>query len=104
MPIDRTRYLSEKQIILLHEFVMDLFAPPGNTRGVKDYHGLRSLVQGIKQPWYEDIHHKAAYMFQIIGHDHIFHDGNKRTATFCVDTFLEINGYTLRAPNQKLEN
>jgi death-on-curing family protein len=104
MPIDRTKYLSEKQIILLHEFIMDLFAPPGNIRGVKDYNGLRSLVKGIRQPWYEDIYHKAAYMFQIIGHDHIFHDGNKRTATFCVDTFLGLNGYTLKVPNQKLEN
>lgn len=44
MPTDHTRYLSEKEIILLHELVMDLFASPNNIRGVKDYHGLRSLV------------------------------------------------------------
>lgn len=36
----------------------------------------------------------AAYLFHI-AQNHAFHDGNKRTAIACTETFLLMNGYKL---------
>jgi death on curing protein len=42
----------------------------------------------------------ASYAFGLIK-DHPFHDGNKRTALVVAETFLDLNGYGLRAGDQE---
>lgn len=80
----------------------------GGMPGVKDLGLLQSAVAQPQATYagkylHVDIFHMAAaYLFHICS-NHAFHDGNKRTAAVACLVFLDLNGYTLQAPEDEFE-
>lgn len=99
-------YLSVEEILKLHSWVIDEF---GGSHGVRDELGLRSLAQAPQttmfgEEQYASLHEKAAvYMRNCIA-DHVFTDGNKRTAVTIAGVFLQRNGWRLTAHPRQLED
>jgi len=96
------KYLSVKDILLLHELQIEKF---GGSHGLRDLGLLESAVARPESSFdgedlYPDIFLKGAALVQSLLMNHQFVDGNKRTAMFSVMTFLELNGYEFVA-NQK---
>jgi prophage maintenance system killer protein len=56
------------------------------------------------QELYPTLAAKAAYLFLHIASGHIFSNGNKRTATLCLDAFLTINSHYLILSNAEIHN
>lgn len=54
------------------------------------------------QDAYRDIHYKAAALMHSLIRNHPFIDGNKRTAVVAVITFYKLNGYQVRAEQDKI--
>lgn len=70
---------------------------PGQSLGFIDTIQSNSL---FGQTVYPDIFHRAAGYFFHIVKNHVFFDGNKRTALAVAVTFLEINGYLFHPLNE----
>lgn len=93
-----TRYLSEAQILAIHDAVIDAH---GGLRGVRDIELLRSAIAQPYASMFGQLLHPtlfdqgAAYLYHI-ARNHPFLDGNKRTATEACDVFLGIQGYTFQ--------
>lgn len=93
------RYLSEGEILLIHNRVVD---ETGGLHGIRDMHAIQSVVEQTRQAvfgkeLYPTIFLKAAvYARSIIAH-HPFLDGNKRTGITVASVFLEENGYKINA-------
>lgn len=89
------KYLTVKDVLLLHEMAIDEF---GGSHGLRDYGLLESAVARPQstfggQDLYPDIFMKGAALVHSLLLNHQFVDGNKRTAMFSAMTFLELNGY-----------
>lgn len=70
----------------------------GETVGLKEIELLESAVNRpfqtmYGQSLYPDIFSKATALFESIAKNHVFHNGNKRTAFASFIYFLYINGY-----------
>ena len=61
---------------------------------------LRAGTTVFGQDAYPTIFDKAAALFDSVIKNHPMFDGNKRTAWFAVNTFLRLNGFTLRADTE----
>lgn len=100
------QYLSLEEILRLHFQVIKGF---GGSHGVRDEGRLKSVIdaprqEAFGQEQYITIYDKAAvYLRNIIG-DHLFSDGNKRTALVVCGIFLRRNGKNLVANPMGLEN
>jgi death on curing protein len=73
----------------------------GHEPVVRDRHLLRSAVarpfrQMFGQEAYPTLAEKAAALLHALAHDHLFVDGNKRTAQRAVTRFLQQNGAEIR--------
>ena len=93
------RWILEKIVLALHQM---LLAEHGGSAGVRDSSLLDSALTRPKQRFtYEPcstlFELAAAYSYGI-AKNHPFIDGNKRVALAVGATFLELNGYTLDAP------
>ncbi len=93
------RWILEKIVLALHQM---LLAEHGGSAGVRDSALLDSALTRPKQRFtYEPrstlFELAAAYSYGI-AKNHPFIDGNKRVALAIGATFLELNGYTLDAP------
>ena len=100
------RYLTAEEVILIHERILEKF---GGAGGFRDWKLLDSAVQrpsavfGGKE-LYPDLFAKAAALGHSLVLNHPFVDGNKRTAWEAMHTFVEENGYSLRAePDEIVE-
>ena len=99
-------FLKLEEVIKLHDRQIELF---GGSFGVRDQNLLKSAIQMPKQSFGDEFLHKfpfemaGAYLFHI-SKNHAFVDGNKRTAIFCTEVFLEINGFEITANEKDLEN
>ncbi|SFX30039.1 Fic/DOC family protein [Thermoactinomyces sp. DSM 45891] len=95
-------YLTVEEVVFAHSLVMKQFDEPENA-GV--LHPDR-LIAAVKRPQmihfgveiHPNIWQKAGSLVQSIVNDHIFQNGNKRTAFACLYYFLDKNGYPLRFP------
>jgi len=88
------RYLSLKDLLLLHEQIIDA---SGGSAGVRDYGRLESAVAAQEQEVfgravYGTLFQKAAAIARGIIADHPFIDSNKRTGIMAALLFLEANG------------
>jgi death-on-curing protein len=98
------KYLTVKDILLLHEMQIDKF---GGSHGLRD---LRLLESAVKRPQatfdgvdlYKSIFDKGATLLHSLLMNHQFVDGNKRTAMFSVMTFIELNGYKFIANKEEI--
>lgn len=99
------QYLTAEDVLVLHDRVIE---ETGGAHGVRDI-GL--LVAAVERPrmrfgdkeLYPSVFVKAAALFESIGRNHAFIDGNKRTAVLATARFLFLNGYTLYVTNRDLE-
>ena len=81
----------------------------GGQDGVRDF-GL--LESALAQPeasfageWlHHDVYEMAAAYAYHVCQNHPFIDGNKRTALACALTFLEVNGVSIRRPQDLLKD
>lgn len=98
------KYLTVKDVILLHNLAIDNF---GGSHGIRDFGLLESAVMRPQasfggQDLYETIFLKIAAMLHSLLLNHMFVDGNKRTAMFAAMTCLELNNYTFNAPQKEV--
>ncbi len=85
------RYLSAADVYVINEDVL------GERPLVRDRHLLRSAVERPARRMfgheaYPTLLEKAAALLHALAHDHLFADGNKRTATRATVLFLQANG------------
>ncbi len=98
-------FLKTKQVIELHDKLIQSF---GGSFGLRDLGLLESAIEMPKQGFGDSYFHEfpfdmaAAYLFHI-SKNHAFVDGNKRTAFFSTEVFLEMNGFLITADEKILE-
>ncbi len=100
------RYLEIDEILELHFWIIEDF---GGSHGVRDELGLKSLVAAPRtivfgEEQYVSVHEKAAVYLRNCIADHVFTDGNKRTAVTITGIFLARNGWRMTAAAVELEN
>lgn len=100
------KYLSAKDVLLLHNMAVDV---SGGSHGLRDLGLLESAVARPQSSFggkdlYPDIFLKAAALIHSLLRNHPFVDGNKRTSMFSAMTFLELNGYSFDARQKEVVN
>ena len=98
-------YLSEEQILYLHE---SLTAATGGAAGVRDQNALQAAIARPAasfggQDLYETLTAKAAALMESLISNHPFVDGNKRVAIAATELFLLANAVSLAADTDALE-
>lgn len=76
----------------------------GGTPGVRDHGLLDSALFRPQTGYYVDLIEEAAALWESLGQNHPFIDGNKRTAFAATYTFLAINGVQLTADAEDAYN
>ena len=99
------RYLTAKEILVLHALVVD---ETGGSHGVRDVSLLASIAHKPQAEFsgkelYMGIFKKTAILLEAITNYHVFVDGNKRTALVGAARFLYLNEYELTATNKDAE-
>jgi death on curing protein len=74
----------------------------GGSGGIRDLNVLESALAQLRQSFggndlYPDLPSKAATLCFSLVLNHPFIDGNKRIGHACMEVFLSLNGYELRA-------
>jgi death on curing protein len=100
------RFLSNSQVIKIHDRQIEIF---GGTTGIRD-EGL--LDSALAQPQatfggellHPTIYEQAATYLYHLAMNHPFIDGNKRTAFAVMDTFINLNGYSLNLSTEETYN
>lgn len=96
-----THYLTPEQVLFLHS---RLVTKTGGVHGVRDL-GMLLLALGRPQAVFEgkelypDLFAKTAALMDSLVRNHLFVDGNKRTAITSAALFLRINGFKLVVEN-----
>jgi death on curing protein len=90
-------YLTKEDIIFIHHAVMTTYDEPENG-GVMHPDRLEVAVERPQSVVFgEEVHktlwQKAGALVQTLVNDHVFYNGNKRTAFACLMHFLDRNGY-----------
>lgn len=101
-----TRYLTKTEVIAINAMVIQKYSPTED-KGVKDLNALESTIAQPQQEVYEvvlypTIYHKAAILFELLIKNHCFYNGNKRTATMALYTFLDMNHIHLVVSNKEM--
>lgn len=97
------RYLTNAEVVLIHERVLARF---GGAGGIRDWGLLDSAVQRPRAAFggedlYPDLFAKAAALGHSLVLNHPFVDGNKRTGWESMKRFLAENGYRLRTASDE---
>lgn len=100
------KFLTISQVLDIHQRQISRF---GGTSGVRDK-GL--LDSALAQPQatfggkllHPTIHEQAAAYLYHLAMNHLFIDGNKRTAFAVMDTFITLNGYSLNLSQEQAYN
>jgi len=98
------RFLNVEEVIAVNVAVIQKYSP-GEQIGVKNITLLESAISrprssAFGEDAYPSFFEKAAALFESLGQNHPFHNGNKRTAFACLVIFLQLNGYKF-VMNQK---
>lgn len=84
-----TDYLTIVEVLAIHE---DQIARYGGSSGVRDLGFLEAALYRPQTGYYADLVEEAAALWESLGQNHPFIDGNKRVAFAATYTFLVING------------
>ena len=92
-------WLLPEAVLAMHGM---LLSAHGGLPGLRDKGALESALARPRNLWHYQPGSSlfalaASYAFALV-HDHPFADGNKRVALTASAVFLEINGYSLEAP------
>jgi death-on-curing protein len=93
-----TDYLTVTEVLAIHA---DLIERYGGVPGVRDQGLLEAALYRPQTGYYADLIEEAAALWESLGQNHPFLDGNKRTAFAATYTFLAINGVRLTAEAQE---
>ena len=98
-------YLTPEQVLFIH---YRLIEETSGSHGIRDLALLQSAVERPKATFdnndlYPDLVTKAVALMHSMIKNHLFVDGNKRTAITSASIFLIHNNYTLKASNKELE-
>ena len=92
-------WLLPEAVLAMHGM---LLAAHGGLKGLRDAGLLESALARPRNHWHyrpeSSLFALAASLAFALIHDHPFIDGNKRIALTASAVFLEINGYSLEAP------
>jgi len=91
------RYLSLKEVILLHKYAIK---QSGGVVGIRDIGLLQSAITQPKAKFsgkdlYPTLIEKASALCFFLVKNHPFFDGNKRVGHLALETFLVMNGYEI---------
>lgn len=98
------KYLTPQNIIQIH---FELVEATGGLQGLRDVGLLESAVMrpqasfGGKDLYPTPISKAAALVYSLLL-NHVFSDGNKRTATISMIEFLILNGKTFKATDREI--
>ena len=97
-----TTYLTVDEILVLHSIIKKHFHED-TTSGKIDRNKIQSIIDKPRieiagQEIYTTIYEKAACLLEAFCREHIFADGNKRTAVLAMFTFLTANKYNIALP------
>lgn len=100
------KYFDLEELLLLHFKIIEDF---GGSHGVRDEGRLEAAIAGPKQEVFGDelyptIYEKAAVYLRGVIADHLFVDGNKRTAITLAGIFLSRQGRAMTAKPKELED
>jgi death-on-curing protein len=90
------RYLSVEDAIAFHDDQINLY---GGAEGLRDQGQLASAMFRPQSGYYDDIIEQAAALWESLGTNHPFIDGNKRTSLIVTDVFLQLNGILIICPD-----
>ena len=98
------RYLTAEQVLFIHARVI---GETGGPHGVRDIGLLQSAVARPQatfdgQELYPDVFSKAAALMTSLARNHVFLDGNKRTALTATGVFLRMNNRSFKASQDEL--
>ncbi|MBT5073794.1 MAG: type II toxin-antitoxin system death-on-curing family toxin [Kordiimonadaceae bacterium] len=89
-----TDYLTIVDALAIHQDQIERY---GGVHGIRDPGLLEAALFRPQTGYYNDIIAEAAALWESLGQNHPFIDGNKRTSFACTYTFLIINGYIINA-------
>jgi death-on-curing protein len=97
-------FLTTKQVLEIHDEQIELYR---GLPGVRDQNLLESavaqpLASFFGEPLHKSIYEMATAYFISLAKNHAFNDGNKRTASLTVFTFLYMNGLLLQVDEDEL--
>ena len=97
-----TKYITVDTILILHSIIKEHFHED-TTNGKIDRNKIQSIIDKPRQEFggqeiYTTIYEKAACLLEAFCREHIFADGNKRTAVLAMFTFLIVNKYNIALP------
>lgn len=84
-----TEYLTLAEALAIHADQVERY---GGIHGVRDHGLLESALYRPQTGYYVDLIEEAAALWESLGQNHPFLDGNKRTAFAVAFTFLAVNG------------
>ena len=88
-----SRYLTVAEVV---EINADLVRKFGGAHAIRDSALLQSAVARPQSGYYADLIEEAAALFESLSQNHLFVDGNKRTAITATGVFLLLNGLKLQ--------
>ena len=89
-----TLYLNTAEVLAIHE---DQIRKYGGASGIRDHNLLEAAIFRPQTGYYNHITEEAASLWESLGQNHPFTDGNKRTSFACMYTFLAVNNFRITA-------
>ena len=93
-----TDYLTVAEVLAMHADQIERY---GGSHGVRDQGLLEAALYRPQTGYYADLIEEAAALWESLGQNHPFIDGNKRTFFAATYTFLAINDARLTADAQE---
>jgi death-on-curing protein len=84
-----SEFLTLAEVLAIHQDQLDRY---GGSDGLRDRGQLEAALFRPQTGYYADTLEEAAALWESLGQNHPFIDGNKRTAFAAMYTFLAING------------
>lgn len=95
-----TTYLTLDDVLHIHAELIRVF---GGSDGVRDLGLIQSALLRPQTGYYHDLIEEAAALWESLGMNHGFVDGNKRVAFASTELFLALNGVAINAPDAEIE-
>jgi death on curing protein len=89
-----SEFLTVIEVLAIHQDQIERY---GGSHGVRDPGQLEAALYRAQTGYYTEVLEEAAALWESLGQNHPFIDGNKRTAFAAMVTFLAINGIELTA-------
>jgi len=89
-----SEFLTFIEVLAIHQDQIERY---GGSHGLRDPGQLEAALYRPQTGYYTEVLEEGAALWESLGQNHAFIDGNKRTAFAAMVTFLGINGIELTA-------